>query len=296
MLNELAADASCTPPISGAVEELCRAATDPGFDLREATRLRSFLSSRPPDHQRERNPVDVLAAIQTNFIPDSPRPIEEEAISQVLSRLDLLFILRAKLSQSTPEWAVFISLVLCYGIERARDVLVGWLPGPQDMLPEDEGDGGTVAPRREWLISAKKILEGWGELLALLGSGGASGGTSNIGPDWLEIPEKLRNDPKGSALLTSAIETIDDWLAGPATAPSKWQAVPPDVEEAIRGALFIVIMEELIENMTLVYRARRKYGDKVPPFPDYVLGGPERPSSSRPEQVVQTLQDIERRK
>ena len=177
------------PLMADAVEELCLALSDPSFDLSRATDLLGILVMLNRCHPREGLPQDVLAAVQTAFVSHPASIRAGRGATRVLRtvvREDLLTILRAKLKQKTPEWAVFISLVRCYGLERTRDVLAGWLPSPREMLP------GGKSP--EWLKRAREILGEWLKVLSALH---ASSPHANIGPDWLEIPEDIRNNSRG---------------------------------------------------------------------------------------------------
>jgi hypothetical protein len=64
------------------------------------------------------------------------------------------------------------------------------------------------------------------------------------------------------------------------------------MEPVIRAALFVVVMEELVENMSLIHRARRSRKDL---FIRYILGRqPADPGSwPPPDEVVARLEELD---
>jgi hypothetical protein len=160
----------------------------------------------------------------------------------------LIKLLYTRLRPRTPKWAVFMGLVVYGGdLDRTRWVLRDWLTGPLEMLEAPEFDLSAT-----WLQRATQIMKQWLSLLEYP-LGGPSSDPCRDALQWLEIPDALQANPTA---INDAINAVEHWSKQPSAVPEVWRGpdgVPESVEPAIRSALLIVILEDLMQDMADFY-------------------------------------------
>lgn len=260
--------------LENAARELCLETTTPGSLMGSGAgslALLELLRGLPPTRKTEQEPEIILRAIAalplTSISDDAeghvwPVNFESNWIAEVYpdrnqwpahwhdARIALYWLMLALRTPGSASWAVLKGLLLetnhlpeskeisPYAFARCQH----WLPVPDSIRH------GTY--NRAYFEAALAVLQRWQSYL------------TGYRPDcesslvFLEIPKFFRDHLHE---LGHGIHLLQTWLDHPRQIPSAWENPVGTAQFAVMAALFHLTIEELSNDMALIYRASRNY-------------------------------------
>lgn len=252
-LDEVAERLGRIPDVAArAAHELSREICEPGSVLHNAPAIPAVLDQLPVEHRNDRNgdpierpPANVLAAINAYPLPNRPAREEVDDL-EVIPRGEMAEMLMTRLPENSPERWILAGMLVGVGSEMIRSKLRELL---RERMLEDKAKTTDVLQR------CVTVLRQWYDLIERVTSAQRMQHDDNF--RWLEIPNEAWDHPPDIEDTWKKVELYVEADAVDGGSPSLEEILCWEEFPLLFDALYCVIVEDIADQMTMVYRRPR---------------------------------------